>query len=221
MARIDFTPAVILILMAVSVYILYYLSRNPSILHDFNIGINNLISGIFAIPPQTQASPPPPAPAPATPTPPAATEGEPAATRTCAERVGEACHCSSCCDGEGCDGEIEDKPAVPGPCSCNCGPRSEACGDGDGDGDDEDEGGSDDSGSGGGGGRSRSSPNTGPNAPGRTSLGTPQPITPSRPRCQGLTGQTRDACLAASARRVYLARRPRIGITRIFGVMNA
>ncbi len=215
MGRIDFTPAIFIVGLAMIVILFKYMGGAGG-LKNIMGGLNNFISSIFATQP-VSATPTPQTPAPITPpaatppatTPPAATP--PAAAKPCAERVGEVCECASCCNGDGCPGDGKGKITAagsPGACICKC---DSPCEGGDGDGDDNDGGGDSD-----GGGDNDSGQNA-------EEFDEDSPAAKKQnskiDQCRNTTGATHAACMASLAR--VTIRPPVVRIARIYNWGNA
>ena len=202
MGRIDFTPAIFLVGLAMVVVLFKYMGGAGG-LKNIMGGLNNFISSIFqpvAATPAPAPITPAPAPAPTTPaattcptgqtgTPPNCVIPPATAAKPCAERVGEVCQCDSCCNGNGCPGDGNGKITAagsPGACNCKC---DSSCDGG---------GGSDDNNDGGGGG------DDDPDDSGAKNFDEDSPAAKKQnakiDQCRNLTGATHKACMASVAR---------------------
>lgn len=220
MGRVDFTPAVILVVLTIGVALLYYAGKNPALLKNFNTSINNLINQLFAVPPSTGIQP-----APATTPAPVQQPAQQVPSTSCNNTATLGC-CTDNANNTCWRGNTTSGIKVGG---CIQQPMGEdSCDDARNDFIDqfgadteEEEDNKDDNNnkSSGGDGKGTTPSAIGPtrvNQGGRTQ-------TPVNRNCSQLTGETRKACEAARgsvARRVFTARRPRIGIAHAFGVMN-
>ena len=211
MGRIDFTPAIFIVGLAMVVIVIKYMGGIA--------GINKFIGSIFAVQP-VAATPPPPAATPPAATPPAATP--PAATPpaaepgicpegqtgnpatggcfpgTCAERKGDPCTCTGTASdpGSGRAGTINGEPGTTTRrCLCACG------GDGgdDEEDDEEDSGDGDGDGDGGGGDNGQNAEEFDEDSPAAKRLNS------KIDQCRNFTGATHSACMGSLARRVAMS----------------
>jgi hypothetical protein len=194
MGKIDFTPAVFLVGLAMVVVLFKYMGGAGG-LKNIMGGLNNFISQLFTVQPVSAQPTPAPAPAPATPAPapaPAAPAPAPAAAKTCAQRVGEVCECATCCNGDGCPGDgkgkITAKTATDDATKCVCKCDDSCAGGGGGDGDSDGGGGGDGDGNG------ENAEEFDEDAPAAKKQNA------KIDQCKDLTGATHKACMASVAR---------------------